>query len=102
MQREFNFRLKRMSCAPSSAIDFAAAGSGRGVIFTVCTAAKDNLCNHVGVQGYPTLEQGDPNALKECKGGRDLEALQAHAASMRAAAEAACSFTTTPRAWAGR
>ena len=91
-----------MSCAPSSAIDFAAAGSGRGVIFTVCTAAKDNLCNHVGVQGYPTLEQGDPNALKECKGGRDLEALQAHAASMRAAAEAACSFTTTPRAWAGR
>ena len=90
-----------MSCAPSI-LRRGSLEASRLCLVVHSAAAKDNLCNHVGVQGYPTLEQGDPNALKECKGGRDLEALQAHAASMRAAAEAACSFTTTPRAWAGR
>ena len=66
------------------------AGSGcrahahETLFVTECTAAKDNVCNHVGAQGYPTLEHGDPKALEDCQGGRDLGALQAHASGCRA------------------
>lgn len=48
-----------------------------------CTGECKDLCSHVGVQGYPTIKYGDANALEDYKGGRDLEALQAHAASIK-------------------
>merc|ERR1719254_135609 len=44
-----------------------------------CTAAGKDLCEEVGVQGYPTIKYGDPNNLEDYEGGRDLAALQAFA-----------------------
>jgi len=40
-----------------------------------CTAGGKSLCEKVGVTGYPTIKYGDPNDLKDYKGGRDLSAL---------------------------
>ena len=48
-----------------------------------CTGECKDLCSHVGVQGYPSIKYGSVDALEDYKGGRDLEALQAHAASIR-------------------
>jgi len=44
-----------------------------------CTAEGKDLCEEVGVQGFPTIKFGDPNNLEDYEGGRDLKALQAHA-----------------------
>jgi len=41
-----------------------------------CTAAGKDLCNQVGVRGYPTIKYGDPNNLEDYKGGRDFNALK--------------------------
>jgi len=40
-----------------------------------CTAGGKELCESVGVQGYPTIKYGDPNNLEDYEGGRDLKAL---------------------------
>ena len=48
-----------------------------------CTGECKDLCSHVGVQGYPSMKYGSVDALEDYKGGRDLEALKAHAASIR-------------------
>lgn len=48
-----------------------------------CTGECKDLCSHVGVQGYPSIKYGSVDALEDYKGGRDLEALKAHAASIR-------------------
>merc|ERR1719384_853939 len=40
-----------------------------------CTAGGKDLCETVGVQGYPTIKYGDPNNLEDYEGGRDLKAL---------------------------
>jgi len=45
-----------------------------------CTAAGEELCKTHGVQGYPTIKYGDPNALEDYSGGRDLDALKKFAA----------------------
>jgi protein disulfide-isomerase-like protein len=37
------------------------------------------LCDANGVRGYPTLKYGDPSALEDYQGGRDLETLKAFA-----------------------
>jgi len=44
-----------------------------------CTADGKDLCEEVGVQGFPTIKFGDPNNLEDYEGGRDLKALQKHA-----------------------
>jgi len=41
-----------------------------------CTAGGKDLCDHVGVRGYPTIKHGDPNALEDYKGGRDFDSLK--------------------------
>merc|ERR1719378_1478127 len=41
-----------------------------------CTADGKDLCNEVGVRGYPTIKYGDPNDLQDYKGGRDFAALK--------------------------
>jgi len=41
-----------------------------------CTAGGKELCNEVGVRGYPTIKHGDPSDLGDYKGGRDLKALK--------------------------
>merc|ERR1712141_161297 len=44
-----------------------------------CTTDGKDLCEEVGVQGFPTIKFGDPNNLEDYEGGRDLKALQQHA-----------------------
>jgi len=41
-----------------------------------CTAGGETLCSQVGVSGYPTIKQGDPNNLEDYKGGRDFDSLK--------------------------
>jgi len=41
-----------------------------------CTAAGKPLCDANGVQGFPTIKYGDPNALEKYEGGRDYDALK--------------------------
>jgi|Transcript_20015 uncharacterized coiled-coil protein SlyX len=41
-----------------------------------CTAGGKDLCNEIGVKGYPTIKYGDPNDLQDYKGGRDFVALK--------------------------
>jgi protein disulfide-isomerase-like protein len=48
-----------------------------------CTAGGEALCKDNGVNGYPTLKYGDPSALEEYKGGRDLATLKAFVSELR-------------------
>jgi len=48
-----------------------------------CTADGKSLCEAQGVQGYPTIKHGDPSALEDYEGGRDGDALTAHAKSLK-------------------
>jgi len=48
-----------------------------------CTAGGKELCNDVGVKGYPTIKSGDPSALEDYKGGRDFDALKKHADTLK-------------------
>lgn len=48
-----------------------------------CTADGKSLCEAQGVQGYPTIKHGDPAALEDYDGGRDFDALKAHASSLK-------------------
>jgi hypothetical protein len=41
-----------------------------------CTAEGKPLCDANGVRGYPSLKWGDPNALTDYEGGRDLVSLR--------------------------
>merc|ERR1711920_1017573 len=41
-----------------------------------CTADGKPLCEKVGVQGYPTIKWGDPNALEDYKGERTYDDLK--------------------------
>merc|ERR1712048_593964 len=40
-----------------------------------CTAAGKDLCETVGVEGFPTIKYGDPNDLEAYEGGRDFKSL---------------------------
>lgn len=44
-----------------------------------CTASGQDLCETVGVRGYPTIKWGDPNNLEYYEGGRDYDALKSFA-----------------------
>jgi len=44
-----------------------------------CTAGGKDLCETVGVQGFPTIKYGDPNNLEDYEGGRDHKALSSFA-----------------------
>jgi hypothetical protein len=47
-----------------------------------CTAGGKELCNSVGVRGYPTIKSGDPNDLQDYKGGRSYNDLKKHAETL--------------------
>ena len=57
-----------------------------------CTAGCKRVCEEMQIQGYPTLKYGDPSALEDYKGARDLESLVKHANSEL---KPACSLTRT-------
>jgi len=44
-----------------------------------CTAGGKDLCETIGVKGFPTIKHGDPNNLEDYEGGRDAKALSAFA-----------------------
>jgi len=44
-----------------------------------CTADGKDLCESVGVQGFPTIKWGDPSALEDYEGGRDFSDLETFA-----------------------
>jgi hypothetical protein len=41
-----------------------------------CTAEGKDLCETVGVEGFPTIKYGDPADLQDYEGGRDFKALK--------------------------
>jgi len=45
-----------------------------------CTAKGKDLCEEVGVEGFPTIKYGDPNNLEDYEGGRSLKELKKFAA----------------------
>jgi hypothetical protein len=48
-----------------------------------CTADGKSVCDSVGVSGYPTIKHGDPTALEDYQGGRDLDALKKFASELK-------------------
>jgi len=48
-----------------------------------CTAAGKELCDSVGVKGYPTIKHGDPADLQDYKGGRTFDDLKKFASEMK-------------------
>lgn len=48
-----------------------------------CTAGGKELCNSIGVKGYPTLKHGDPSDLQDYNGGRTLKDLQKFARGLK-------------------
>jgi len=48
-----------------------------------CTADGKDLCSVHGVKGYPTIKHGDPANLEDYSGGRDFDALQKFAGSLK-------------------
>uniref|UniRef100_A0A7S2HFI6 Thioredoxin domain-containing protein n=1 Tax=Helicotheca tamesis TaxID=374047 RepID=A0A7S2HFI6_9STRA len=57
------------------------SGSATALVADVdCTTEGKDLCSEHGVRGYPTIKYGDPSALEDYKGGRDLASLKKFAA----------------------
>ena len=55
-----------------------------GIFDVDCTSnGGTNLCSANGVGGYPTIKYGDPNNLEDYSGGRDYDALKAHADGLK-------------------
>ncbi len=48
-----------------------------------CIGDGKKLCEKVGVKGFPTIKYGDPSALEDYKGGRDLDALKSFAGDLK-------------------
>lgn len=48
-----------------------------------CIGSGKELCNKVGVQGFPTVKYGDPANLEDYKGGRDAKSLQKFASELK-------------------
>lgn len=48
-----------------------------------CIGTGKELCDTVGVKGFPTIKWGDPAALEDYQGGRDLDALKKFAAELK-------------------
>jgi len=44
-----------------------------------CTAGGKDLCETVGVEGFPTIKHGDPDDLEDYEGGRDFKSLSTFA-----------------------
>lgn len=48
-----------------------------------CIGSGKELCNKVGVQGFPTIKYGDPSKLEDYKGGRDADSLKKFASELK-------------------
>eukprot|EP00657_Telonema_sp_P-1_P002031 TRINITY_DN14887_c0_g1_i1.p2 TRINITY_DN14887_c0_g1~~TRINITY_DN14887_c0_g1_i1.p2 ORF type:complete len:167 (-),score=96.46 TRINITY_DN14887_c0_g1_i1:11-511(-) len=50
--------------------------SKTALIADVDCTVEEELCSKHGVQGYPTIKHGSPDALEDYSGGRDFDALK--------------------------
>lgn len=48
-----------------------------------CIGSGKKLCEQNDVKGFPTVKFGDPSALEDYKGGRDLDALRTFAKDLK-------------------
>ena len=48
-----------------------------------CINSGKDLCEKVGVQGFPTIKHGDPANLEDYKGGRDADSLKKFASELK-------------------
>ena len=48
-----------------------------------CINSGKDLCEKVGVQGFPTIKHGDPANLEDYKGGRDANSLKKFASELK-------------------
>ena len=48
-----------------------------------CIGDGKDLCDKVGVKGFPTIKWGDPSSLEDYQGGRDLPALKKFTAELK-------------------
>jgi len=58
-------------------------GSSTLVADVDCTAAGKPICDSNGVKGFPTVKFGDPSALEDYQGGRELDDLMKFAKSLK-------------------
>jgi len=47
-----------------------------------CIGSGKQLCDDVGVQGFPTIKHGNPYALDDYDGGRDIDTLRTFASNL--------------------
>ena len=52
-----------------------------------CIGDGKELCNEVGVQGFPTIKFGNPSNLEDYKGGRDVDSLKKFASDLKPACD---------------
>lgn len=57
------------------------ASSKTALVADVDCTVEESLCQKHGVEGYPTIKYGDPAALKDYDGGRELDELKEFAKS---------------------
>jgi thiol-disulfide isomerase/thioredoxin len=69
---------KKLAPAWNKLMDEFAGDATKLVADVDCTAEGKPLCDANGVKGFPSLKYGDPSALEDYKGGRELKDLQAH------------------------
>lgn len=55
------------------------AGKPDTLVAEVNCDVENELCESMGVDGFPSIKYGDPNALEDYEGGRDYESLAAFA-----------------------
>ncbi len=48
-----------------------------------CIGSGKDLCNKIGVKGFPTIKYGDPVNLEDYKGGRDADSLKKFASELK-------------------
>lgn len=74
---------KRMKPAWDKLMDEYAPSDSVLVADVDCIGDGKPLCDKVGVKGFPTIKYGNPDALEDYKGGRELETIQDFASKLQ-------------------
>lgn len=74
---------KAMKPAWDSLMDEYSSSDNILVADVDCIGAGKDLCETVGVKGFPTIKWGDPSALEDYQGGRDLDTLKTFASGLK-------------------
>lgn len=74
---------KRMKPAWDKLMEEYASSDSVLVADVDCIGDGKPLCDKVGVKGFPTIKYGNPDALEDYKGGRELETIQDFASKLK-------------------